>query len=281
MKETGYLLQAALICAWWVGLTTSQVFFDAFQFDQIPPVAFWSFFLPDIALIASLSVVRAYYKSSGLEKVIFGAFAYATLYCVQATALTGSGFLSSFLMLAGLAFNALLCFDQYLFRSSSSSRGLNIAKTLIQIVCIWTITLVVIPYVILDAFHAPSIPSFGIWVVIGMILFLCFSCLGLASAYFMLRDGDGTPLPLDQTNKLVVSGPYRYVRNPMAIAGIGQGIAIACAYQSLPVLVYAILGGVAWQWIIRPLEERDLVNRFGESYLEYCRQVRCWLPSFR
>jgi hypothetical protein len=43
MKETGYLLQAALICAWWVGLTTSQVFFDAFQFDQIPPVAFWSF----------------------------------------------------------------------------------------------------------------------------------------------------------------------------------------------------------------------------------------------
>ena len=40
----------------------------------------------------------------------------------------------------------------------------------------------------------------------------------------MVRDGDGTPFPLDHTSKLVMSGHDRYVRNPMAIAGIGQCI---------------------------------------------------------
>ncbi len=54
MKETSYLLQAALISAWWVCLSWNQDFFNAFQFDEIPPTAFWSFFVPDIVLIASL-----------------------------------------------------------------------------------------------------------------------------------------------------------------------------------------------------------------------------------
>ena len=59
----------------------------------------------------------------------------------------------------------------------------------------------------------------------------------------MVRDGEGTPLPLDQTNRLVVSGPYYYVRNPMAIAGIGQGLSVALIFQSLPVGIYSLLGG--------------------------------------
>ena len=97
----------------------------------------------------------------------------------------------------------------------------------------------------------------------------------------MVRDGGGTPLPLDQTNHLVVSGPYRYVRNPMAVAGIGQGLAIAIMFQSIPVFVYSIVGGLAWHLVVRPIEERNMVERFGEAYEDYRRRVSCWIPTFR
>lgn len=281
MKATAYLLQSALISAWWVGLASSQAFFAAFQFDEIPPTAFWAFLGPDIILIAGLSSVRAYYKNGAIEFVILGAFGYASLYCVNAAILTASGYLSTTLMLLGLAYNGFLSFNSSLFRPSSTSLSRNVVKTLVQICCIWMLTLAAIPYVILDAFDALTIPNVGIWQFSGVILFICFSVLGLTSALFMVRDGDGTPIPLDQTNKLVVSGPYQFVRNPMAVAGIGQGLAVAIVFQSVPILVYSCLGALVWHLVVRPIEERDMARRFGEPYLEYRRHVSCWMPTIR
>ena len=281
MKETGYLLQATLISAWWVGLASSPTFFSAFQFADIPATAFWALLAPDIIVIAGLSAIRAYYNNSAIEYIILGAVGYASLYCCNATVLTASGYLPTALMLLGLAYNVFLCFNTSLFRTASTHLALNLAKTLIQIVCIWTLLLVVIPVVILDAFDTLAIPQVGVWLYLGSFLFVCLSLLGLTSAFFMVRDGAGTPLPLDQTNTLVVSGPYRYVRNPMAIAGIGQGIAIALVFQSVPILIYALLGALVWQFVVRPVEERDLAERFGEPYLAYRRSVMCWIPTFR
>ena len=281
MKETAYLLQAALIGAWWAGLASSQYFFAAFQFDEIPPTAFWAFFAPDIVLIGALSTVRAYYKHDSLDYIILGAFGYAALYCCNATVLTASGFLPTTLMIMGLAYNCFLCFNNSLFRTSTSNRMRNAIKTLVQIACIWILTLAAIPYVILDAFGGAIIPELGWWFYAGSILFFGFSLLGLISSYFLVRDGDGTPLPLDQTNHLVLSGPYQHVRNPMAIAGIGQGLAIAIVFQSAPILAYSLLGALIWHFAVRPFEERVMVRRFGESYLEYRRRVSCWIPTIR
>ena len=278
MKETAYLLQAALISAWWVGLASSDIFFAAFQFDAIPPTAFWAFFAPDVILIAALSTVRAYKQSDAVGLVILGAFASASLYCVNATVLTASGYLPTGLMLLGLAYNGFLCFSESAFRVSSTSMRWNMIKTLIQTVCVWTMALVLVPYVILDAFDAFVLPSLGIWLGVGILLFAGFSLLGLISAFFLIRDGAGTPLPLDQTNHLAISGPYRYVRNPMAIAGIGQGLAVA--FQSVPLVIYAALGAVVWHLVVRPIEEHDMTRRFGDAYLEYCQHVSCWVPTF-
>lgn len=281
MKETAYLLQSALISAWWIGLASSAFIFDAFQFDEISPTAFWAFFAPDVILIAVLSAIRAYRKDTATEYVILGAFAYASLYCLNATILTASGYLPTTIMLIGLTYNAFLCFNPSLFRASSTSVTRNALKTLVQVVCIWFLALVVIPYVILDAFDALTLPSFGISLIAGTLLFICSGLLGLTSTYFMVRDGAGTPLPLDQTNNLVVSGPYHYVRNPMAIAGIGKGIALAIVFQSLPLLVYSVLGAVVWHLVVRPIEESDMAHRFGQPYETYRRKVSCWIPTFR
>ena len=281
MKETSYLLQAALICVWWAGLSWSPSFFAAFQFEQISATAFWSFFAPDILLIATLSILRAYRNITELEWIVLGAFGYASLYCVNATLLTGTGWLPSGLMLLGLGYNLFLCLHSSLFRASHShSIAINGAKTLIQILCIWTVALVAIPYVLMESFGQLTMPAADFRLAISLILFVGCSLLGLTSSFFMVRDGHGTPLPLDQTNRLVESGPYRFVRNPMAIAGIGQGLAIAILFQSLPILVYALLGAVVWHFVVRPIEERDMVQRFGQPYRDYQNRVRCWIPTF-
>lgn len=154
-------------------------------------------------------------------------------------------------------------------------------KTVVQIGCIWMLTLAAIPYLIMDAFQTFAIPDLGIPLVLGSLVFACCSVLGLASSYFMVRDGSGTPLPLDQTNELVVTGPYHYVRNPMAIAGIGQGLAIAMIFQSTPILIYSLIGAVVWHLVVRPIEEQDMVCRFGDTYVEYRERVSCWTPTFR
>jgi protein-S-isoprenylcysteine O-methyltransferase Ste14 len=281
MKETAYLFQAVLVGAWWIGLALNKSFFDAFQYKGISAMAFWSFLIPDIVLISGLSTLRAYRKNTTIEYIVLGAFSYSALYCCNAMLLSQSGLLPTSLMLLGLVYNIFICFDQSFFRTSTSSRLVIVAKTLIQIVCIWFFALVVGPFVILNTFGALGWPNPGAWVNAGSLLFVCFSALGLSSAFFMVRDGDGTPLPLDQTKQLVISGPYRFVRNPMAIAGIGQCVSIAIAFQSLPILMYALLGGIIWHLVIRPTEERDLAERFGEPYLAYCERVTCWVPRFR
>lgn len=278
MKETAYLLQAGLIAAWWIGMAISKSFFAAFQFQCFPPESFWAFFAPDVVLIAGLSIVRAYYDRPQIEWAILGAFAYATLYCCHAAVLTASGYLPAGLMILGLFYNLLLCFEQNLFRTASSGLVGNFIKTLIQIICIWLLTLGVIPYILLDAFGGELDLKPNPHACIAVVIFVLASVLGLRSAYVMVRDGQGTPLPLDQPCRLVVSGPYRYVRNPMAIAGIGQGLAIALAFLSLPILVYALVGALVWHIVIRPIEERDLVRRFGEPYLTYRARVDCWIP---
>lgn len=279
MKETAYLFQAALLSLWWAGLTLSSNFFEAFQFDGISPISFWSFFVADMTFLVGLSVLRAYYKNVLIEFMILGAFGYATTYCWNASFLTASGYLSSGVMALGLFYNVFLCFSYRFFRNSSTGLFLNAMKTLVQIICIWCVALLAIPFVLIDSFSHNFSIEFGIQIWIGGAVFVLASSLGLVSAFFMVRDGRGTPLPLDQTNTLVVTGPYRFVRNPMAIAGISQGLAIALIFHSFAVFIYSLLGGLIWHFVVRPIEEADMERRFGESYVEYRAAVSCWIPK--
>lgn len=110
-------------------------------------------------------------------------------------------------------------------------------------------------------------------------LFAAASCLGLWSGLTMATRGDGTPLPTATAPRLVVAGPYRYVRNPMAVAGIVQGIAVGWYLDSVAVIAYSLTGAVLWHILVRPVEEADLQTRFGETYTDYQRQVRLWIPT--
>jgi hypothetical protein len=44
------------------------------------------------------------------------------------------------------------------------------------------------------------------------------------------------------------------------------------------VVVYALLGSLVWNYVVRPHEEHDLEERFGAQYRAYRDAVRCWVP---
>ena len=94
----------------------------------------------------------------------------------------------------------------------------------------------------------------------------------------MATHGAGTPLPFQGPRSFVIAGPYGYVRNPMAIAGLGQGLSVAIVLGSLEVAAYVALGMLVWNCIVRPEEERYLENTFGEEFVRYRTSVRCWMP---
>ncbi|MGB1315782.1 MAG: methyltransferase family protein, partial [Chitinophagales bacterium] len=88
----------------------------------------------------------------------------------------------------------------------------------------------------------------------------------------------GTPLPMDCAQKLVVKGSYKIIRNPMAVAGIGQAFSIGLYFGSFLILFYAFSGAILWHIFVRPSEEKNLLERFGKNYLEYRNNTWCWFP---
>ena len=171
--------------------------------------------------------------------------------------------------------------DHYLFRSAVRAPvWRNVAKTLVQIVVFWGVLLWLFPILILRVVSEYQISGvqFAPSPRAGWTLLVVASAFGFWSGMTMARYGEGTPLPLDHANRLVVGGPYAYIRNPMAFTGLTQATAVALITGSTAVFLYVVAGGSFWNWVVRPFEERDLVRRFGEPYERYRQSVRCWVP---
>jgi protein-S-isoprenylcysteine O-methyltransferase Ste14 len=102
-----------------------------------------------------------------------------------------------------------------------------------------------------------------------------------ASLRRFVGEGEGTLAPWDPPRRLVVRGPYRYVRNPMISGVVLTLFGEAALLLSLPQLAWAALF-LAINLVYLPLvEEPQLVRRFGGSYLEYARHVPRVLPRLR
>lgn len=157
----------------------------------------------------------------------------------------------------------------------------HLLRTLAQIVVFWGLFLGVIPAVLaaLEVRWGLSVAFSSPLVWTGGALLAAASALGVWSAVAMNVNGDGTPLPAAMANRLVTAGPYRFVRNPMAVAGFAQGVAVGFVVSSWLVVVYAALGSLLWNYAVRPLEEADLEARFGDDFRRYRAAVRCWVPG--
>jgi protein-S-isoprenylcysteine O-methyltransferase Ste14 len=117
--------------------------------------------------------------------------------------------------------------------------------------------------------------------VAGIGLILAGLAALLHSFARFVTEGRGTPAPVAPTERLVVGGLYRHVRNPMyvAVTALIVGQALVLARPGL--LVYALAFVVLTSAFARFYEEPTLRDRYGSEYEEYRRAVRSWLPRLR
>src|SRR3954452_2052652 len=93
--------------------------------------------------------------------------------------------------------------------------------------------------------------------------------------------GLGTPAPVAPTQRLVVSGFYRFVRNPMYLAVTALIFGQAVLFADCGVALYGVVIAVAFDTFVRLYEEPTLGNAYGDEYVAYRAAVPRWIPRFR
>lgn len=291
-----YLIaQGAGTAAWWTLLLLAPASIDWFQPRAWPAETLLGFWLSDAVLLilgsfaTALVVVQERPWASLAIWSLAAAVWYPTLYCIGVSLLTDEAWIASAMMasMAGLTLAMATIYgitsqQPATIRATPMTRTAAMLWTLAQIAVFWSTFLWVLPQGIVELEQKLGWRGFShpYQASASLLLFLAASTLGLWSGVTMATLGDGTPLPTATAPKLVVAGPYKFVRNPMALAGILQGIAVGWYFGSFAVLAYAIAGAVAWHAFVRPVEEADLRVRFGGAYEQYRRKVRLWVPSF-
>jgi protein-S-isoprenylcysteine O-methyltransferase Ste14 len=91
-------------------------------------------------------------------------------------------------------------------------------------------------------------------------------------------EGLGSPAPIAPTQRLVVHGPYRYVRNPMYLAVVAVIVGQALALGQPRLLTYAAAVSGAMAAFAHGYEDPTLCRRFGAQYQAYRRAVPAWWP---
>lgn len=121
----------------------------------------------------------------------------------------------------------------------------------------------------------PAIRLAGVVLVVvgGIVLISAF-------ARFVL-EGHGTPAPVAPTERLVVGGSYRYVRNPMYLAVSAAILGQALFLGRLELLIYDGLFLATTASFVRWYEEPTLQRRYGAEYSAYRSSVRGWWPRLR
>jgi protein-S-isoprenylcysteine O-methyltransferase Ste14 len=113
----------------------------------------------------------------------------------------------------------------------------------------------------------------------GMLLTSAGALLVLSSILAFVFVGKGTAAPFDPPRRLVTTGPFRAVRNPIYIGAILGIAGAALYYGSIGLLVYALTLALGFHGLVLVYEEPALRRSFGSEYQAYCRRVPRWFPQ--
>jgi len=110
-------------------------------------------------------------------------------------------------------------------------------------------------------------------------MFVALGAIGLLDSFvrFALQ-GLGTPAPVFPTRRLVVTGLYRYVRNPMYVAVLVTILGQSLIFGNLRLLEYCGLAWLLAHLFVLVYEEPTLRASFGSEYDTFCAEVPRWIP---
>lgn len=130
------------------------------------------------------------------------------------------------------------------------------------------------------AWHLPF-PANLVLLLLAALLILAGVSLMISTIALFAQGGQGTLAPWDPTERLVIQGPYRHVRNPMISGVFFILLGDSLLFLSVPVFVWFMLFLVANLFYIPRVEEAGLEEQFGEAYRDYKRNVPAWIPRIR
>ncbi len=140
---------------------------------------------------------------------------------------------------------------------------------------------VLLPYLISHWTVAEPLLGLGFVRWIGALLVLLGLPVFLDFLVRFVRDGRGTPAPVAEPERLVVTGGFRSVRNPGYVAVLAMIAGQALIFGSAALLGYTAVVALAFHLFVVLYEEPHLRRKFGGDYEVYCRRVPRWLPRRR
>lgn len=116
---------------------------------------------------------------------------------------------------------------------------------------------------------------------LGLLVMLPALYILIWTFWLFATKGKGTPIPFEATQKLIIVGPYRYMRNPMVISVtfVMGGLAIILGTYILFV-VFILLFVQMYLYTVR-IEEPEMEARFGQEYEKYKSIVPRWFPRWK
>lgn len=121
----------------------------------------------------------------------------------------------------------------------------------------------------------------SVWSTVLAVVFLIpASVIGLSANQMLCLQGGGTPIPLDPTKRLVRSGIYAYVSNPMQLSAALIWIILGIYLQNIWIVAAAGMAWVFVQGMVRWHHRHDLLKRFPNGWPEYKQNVPEWFPRW-
>ncbi len=222
----------------------------------------------------------------GIRRPLVGPFAAVTLDCagyVLVPAHSLFGLTPGNFWLYQVAAGSIVLAPGYLFYYWTVSRGNLSGRMALHFLYYAVLLLLVVPSVIfaLTENAAPGVPRREAW--LNQILFqLIFPAgiLGWTAAWELAKRGDGTPMPWDPPRRLVTTGPYAYLADPLRVAKTALLMAWAVYLGNVWIAAAAMLIPLYALTFARLFEEKDLARRHLEQWDEYRQNVRGWWPRW-
>src|SRR6266581_8854732 len=185
----------------------------------------------------------------------------------------------------GEAMGVALCLvpAQLLARWTAEDRHLG-ARVILQVIAFSGLLVGIIPVVAQQQTGADLRPLFDrpMWQLSLIAQALALpAILGLSAVQEFAIRGGGTPLPFDPPRRVVTSGPYAYLANPMQAAACLVLVTLALVLTSGWLVVAAFIDVVYGAGLAGWLEHNRMHTQFGAEWLAYRRSVRVWWPHWR
>ena len=183
--------------------------------------------------------------------------------------------------LVGIAF--CLVPAQLLSRWTAEDRRLP-GRALLQVIAFTALLMWLLPTIAIEASSTTWANPFerSTWIVSLLVQLLALpALLGLSAVQEFVTRGGGTPIPFDPPRRIVTTGPYAYVANPMQVSAIVVLLLLGVVLQNFWVAAAGVMAHIYSAGLAGWDEDADLRERFAGAWPAYRASVRKWIPRRR